>query len=203
MNKKTILIIIGILFVTAVAGSVWLYSQKEQQSIIIKNCDNSIDCPAQMKCENNACVDVGCVEVGGMIPGAISPEYRERMATECCVGLERIGYFKNYNADCNPVLLVGGPAGVCSDCGNGICEEWESKCNCPEDCSQEVCRDENYPCTPEDIPCCAGLKKVGQCGAQIDSGLCLCATCGSICRPCGNGICDENENTCNCPEDCQ
>jgi len=25
---------------------------------------------------------------------------------------------------------------LCSDCGNGICESWESKCNCPEDCAQ-------------------------------------------------------------------
>ena len=35
-------------------------------------------------------------------------------------------------------------------------------------------------------------------------GNCVAAVpCGSICRPCGNGICDANENICNCPEDCK
>jgi len=33
--------------------------------------------------------------------------------------------------------------------------------------------------------------------------MCVCATCGSICAPCGNGVCDKNENKCNCPEDCK
>ncbi|MFH1546239.1 MAG: hypothetical protein ABIE14_02595 [Patescibacteria group bacterium] len=71
---------------------------------------------------------------------------------------------------------------------------------CPNESTN--CRDENYTCTPEDIPCCPGLKKVGNCFEEGIS-TCTCATCGSICRPCGNGICDDNENRCNCPEDCK
>jgi hypothetical protein len=68
--------------------------------------------------------------------------------------------------------------------------------------SEEKCRDENYRCTIEDIPCCAGLKAVSLCN-EGSSGSCICANCGSICRPCGNGVCDKNENRCNCPEDCE
>lgn len=77
-----------------------------------------------------------------------------------------------------------------------ICGEKENKNDYTE------CRGENYECTPEDIPCCSGLKEVGYCFGDND-GQCICASCGSICRPCGNGICDENENRCNCIEDCQ
>jgi hypothetical protein len=71
--------------------------------------------------------------------------------------------------------------------------------NCGE--AEEDCRDENYGCTPEAIPCCSGLKEVNHCFPEGDD--CICATCGSICRPCGNGVCDANENKCNCPEDCK
>jgi hypothetical protein len=32
---------------------------------------------------------------------------------------------------------------------------------------------------------------------------CIVDNCGSICRPCGDEICQDNENECNCPEDCE
>lgn len=103
-------------------------------------CIDNLDCPSQMKCENKICVDVGCVEEGDFIPGAISPEYREHMATECCAGLTNIEYKGNYDEECNVVGLAGGPAGACTKCGNGQCEEnmSETKCNCPEDCQKET-----------------------------------------------------------------
>ena len=72
-----------------------------------------------------------------------------------------------------------------------------------EKCGDEVsCRDENYPCSIDNIPCCSGLKEVPYAFAGPD-GSCVAATCGSICKPCGNGVCDANENKCNCPEDCK
>ena len=50
---------------------------------------------------------------------------------DCCPGLSKIGIFEiDDNGEC--VMLIGGM--VCSDCGNGYCEEWESICSCPEDC---------------------------------------------------------------------
>ncbi len=63
---------------------------------------------------------------------------------DCCSGLKKIS---------NPIRdlslqdkcpdpasernIVGAPAGICSDCGNGICEDWEDRCNCPVDCDTE------------------------------------------------------------------
>ena len=31
-------------------------------------------------------------------------------------------------------LLAGNPVGTCINCGNGICEDIEDVCNCPQDC---------------------------------------------------------------------
>jgi hypothetical protein len=55
----------------------------------------------------------------------------------------------------------GFPGGVCSNCGNGICEEVEGVCGCPEDCVgneksrfntvQEFC-DEGYAIFCDDVP---------------------------------------------------
>ena len=52
---------------------------------------------------------------------------------ECCEGLSHIRPAHTYAPDCNDLLIVGW-TWLCSDCGNGTCESWESKCNCPEDC---------------------------------------------------------------------
>jgi len=92
--------------------------------------------------------------------------------------------------------------GPTSCCGGLILDK------CVGECAPSIlgtcvkCRDENAACTPEDIPCCEGLIKVPM-AFEDEDGRCVAATCGSICRPCGNGICDDNENRCNCPEDCQ
>jgi len=71
---------------------------------------------------------------------------------------------------------------------------------CPRDVVVP-CRDETAACGAEGV-CCEGLKEVPYGGLQ-DDGQCLFATCGKVCRPCGNGVCDENEDKCTCPEDCK
>jgi len=105
------------------------YSQNPQSS-----CVDDFDCKAGEKCDNGVCIDVGCVTEGNDLPGSIAPEYLEHVPTECCEDLEEIGYFANYDDKCNFMPTPGAPSGTCSRCGNGSCEEWESKCNCPEDC---------------------------------------------------------------------
>lgn len=99
-------------------------------------CNNNFDCPENMECQNSTCVSVGCVSEGGQIPGAISPDYRKHMATECCPGLQTIPYSELFNIsnNCQRTFLVGAPSGVCSKCGNGVCESWETNCTCPQDC---------------------------------------------------------------------
>jgi len=54
---------------------------------------------------------------------------------ECCDGLVSIRKKQYFDAFCvwNPPT---GYMGVCSNCGDGICDsDIETKCNCPKDCS--------------------------------------------------------------------
>ena len=208
MKMKKIHILIGLILIGVIIISLWFALPSEKKETI--SCNDNFDCPEKMKCDNSICVDVGCLGEGEVVPStAVSPEgfeERKHMATECCEGLEGIPTLNIYDKNCNwqpPPPGVRGGRTVCSNCGNGNCEEWETKCNCPEDCSV-ACRDQNYECTIDDIPCCPGLKEVllaykdkgGECVAPVP--------CGSICVPCGDGICEDTrlENICNCPEDC-
>lgn len=130
-------------------------------------------------------------------------------------------HIKGEYADEDNCILFGGDflAGV-DECTGSTCGVAEHYCDssadlgydfekhhCPYGCRDGACirgvecRDESYTCTIEEIPCCEGLKEVPL--AEEGDGGCIAADCGSICRPCGNGICDENENRCNCPEDCE
>lgn len=57
----------------------------------------------------------------------------------------------------------------------------------------------------QEVECCAGLIK--RCGVEMLDGSCNMLGQNSIyavpsCIPCGNRICDQFENKCNCPEDC-
>lgn len=144
-NKKTILIsglfFLSILMILLIPN----LSRKGENNQIdnkvtpIENkidgiCKDNFDCPDGEKCEENVCVDVGCVSEGKSIPGAISPDYRNHMATKCCEGLKHIRYGGDFDENCERTFLAGGPGGICSYCGNNNCENWETRCTCPEDC---------------------------------------------------------------------
>ncbi|MEA3342625.1 MAG: hypothetical protein U9Q92_00525 [archaeon] len=98
----------------------------------------------------------------------------------------------------------GGCYAVCKLIGSRS-EGWYSSCDnelIQYDQCGISCRDENYPCSIEDIPCCSGLKSSALFGDP--NGDCsIVANCGTICIPCGNRVCDANEGICNCPEDCK
>ena len=101
------------------------------------------------------------------------------------------------------------------------CNAFTSK-NCPlESCrimtnceGQEVCYYKSVGEPPEcgvssyygqDVACCEGLIK--RCGEVLEDGSCD-STLGGYddlpwCLPCGNGVCDQFENKCSCPEDCK
>lgn len=59
-----------------------------------------------------------CAKAGEYIRTGFSPIPRER---ECCKGLDEL----ITGIDTDP---------LCSDCGNGRCEDWENTRNCSEDC---------------------------------------------------------------------
>ncbi|OYT54039.1 MAG: hypothetical protein B6U72_03990 [Candidatus Altiarchaeales archaeon ex4484_2] len=177
-----------------------------------------------MKCDNSVCIDVGCVGEGGTIPRAISPEYREHMAAECCEGLEAITYSGYFDENCGRVPLAGAPAGICSRCGNGVCDQWETKCNCPGDCIEEGCVEVGEEISPKEysqgVRCCSRLKRINTgryffpCNTPgeyaCDENGCSIPppTSDEVpwwqCTPCGNKICESEygENGCNCPGDC-
>lgn len=57
----------------------------------------------------------------------------------------------------------------------------------------------------QDVPCCKGL--VQRCGIEFMDATCDMEGKNSmyslpICIPCGDGVCGNFENRCNCPEDC-
>jgi hypothetical protein len=56
---------------------------------------------------------------------------------ECCTGLDSISACSPNPDDptCEGYSEIVGCGSICSDCGNNICEDWENRCNCPEDCS--------------------------------------------------------------------
>lgn len=124
MLKKILIIT---LFLILVSGCV-------KKSTYI-DCKDSLDCTTQMKCEEERCVEVGCIQEGKTGPSAgINPEWLNHLPSECCPGLKEIIYKNYFDENCKRTMLVGAPNFICSACGNGMCEEWESKCNCPEDC---------------------------------------------------------------------
>lgn len=84
-------------------------------------------------------IDESCISVGksGSNPslGPNDPNHGK----VCCEGLIEIPSSNLYqpdseNADENGCVELLGQGIICSDCGNGNCEEWENICNCPVDC---------------------------------------------------------------------
>ena len=117
----------------------------------------------------------------------------------------------------DPSDVGGCPVG----CDRKSCTAFEAE-NCPlESCQimtnckgEEVCYSQFSVGPPEcggigsytqDVACCEGLVK--RCGIVLKDGSCDTNSGGynnfPQCIPCGNGICDQFENKCSCPEDCK
>lgn len=90
------------------------------------------------------------------------------------------------------------------------------KCDILEGCNgKKVCFDKQTSAAPDcgtlgydgqEAECCPGL--IRRCGIDFSDGRCDMEGKNSvysvaICIPCGNGICNQFENKCNCPEDCK
>ena len=79
----------------------------------------------------------------------------------------------------------------------------EEICHYPMQGGQPACGNLAY--AGQDVECCKGL--VQRCGIEFLDGTCDMEGVNSvynlpICIPCGDGICTNFENRCNCPEDC-
>ncbi len=65
------------------------------------------------------------------------PEGSYAQGFECCPGLARRCGKIESNGECN--MEAGGYMDLypeCVACGNGTCDFWENRCNCPEDCKK-------------------------------------------------------------------
>jgi len=138
------------------------------------------------RCNNGLCVKKDCV----------ADENKEIVNSNeysCCAGLQQ-----------NWLPSSGNPNYhfSCTKCGNGVCDYGETSDNCAKDCQCVGLNGE----PDSGHQCCAGLTNVNN-YYQIDSqGSCYeglsTATAKYFCVNCGNGVCDANEDKCNCPEDC-
>jgi hypothetical protein len=143
-------------------------------------------------CGQSYVKNVSCAVAGG----------REGIGVVCCEGflpLENI--VLNSSGDCH--VLVGGYS-ICSDCGDGVCDSWENKCNCELDCGvcredAKICDDgsvlERDPALGCEFPACSGESSAGTCKDLCGDGECQKIVCqGSEC-PCA-------ENSESCAIDC-
>jgi len=104
----------------------------------------TLECPQTIpKCIENECqlIEKTCAQAGDPTTNPPSPTGPIIEQYECCEGLTSITDCKRYEpndelADENGCIIVVGCGSTCSDCGNGICEDWENRCNCEEDCTQ-------------------------------------------------------------------
>ncbi len=127
------------------------------------------------------------------VPCAEAGEHRG-VAVVCCEGLVEI--WNVFPVDHLCMHLIGAFA-LCSDCGDGICDEWENSCNCPEDCGPCVEEGGCIPVIQYPPPCCVGLELIPP--KQPD----WVGIFGYCTANCGDGICDPDiETDYNCPEDC-
>lgn len=169
-------------------------------------CYGNMDCPRGMECliplcgpygcGNNTswiCGDVGCLDEGVGIPGGdLSIEQLYHSPMKCCTGLKAITKPGFFDENCDEVPLGQDMSShVCSDCGNGVCEEWEEECTCPEDCYHGKIY---KPTTPLEIDCESGCLVEEKClsiGIRKDGKYCS-LTEEMVNQKIGNESCDNN-----------
>lgn len=72
----------------------------------------------------------------------------------------------------------------------------------PSKPTESDCAVEGQQARGPEFPCCEGLETVDACIFDIEEE-CLCMDHLGVCSDCGDGICGEYENICNCEEDCK
>jgi len=159
-------------------------------------CAADEDCDDTDECTEDACVDGICVhdEIPDCGKCLEEGEVGALDGPPCCPGLVPIDseQFDPESGEC-----LAESAYICSDCGNGNCEEWENLCNCPEDCKgpepgcdhpcdcyEMLGKDFPFVCPPMCNTCgpywtCVAGECVGECGewpAEI-------IECAGLCYP--------------------
>ena len=124
-------------------------------------------CTCEQDCPD--CTPAG--KTAPVIPGAA-----------CCPDLTGVnpGSVPQPDGSCPTELPVGGL--LCTDCGNGTCEEWENHCNCPQDCSPPGPTCGNGWLDPQEDSQCEPSLNYDKCplkGLVCDQQNCRCVAGGS------------------------
>jgi hypothetical protein len=121
MKKWIVWVILGIILIAIVAAGI----------ILVKYPLDRAAPPSNDSSENLTCAREG---------EQFSKVYRDEYPFRCCSGLTEwdsgMDTRKSIADNCYGTGLASGyPVGLCINCGNNICEDIESPCNCPEDCT--------------------------------------------------------------------
>jgi hypothetical protein len=189
--KINVLIIIGLVFVS---GCV-LEDEKEDTPIIDLEGEGD-DVPFITE-------DDFCAGVGDYGPNpSLGPSDPNKDA-KCCPKLVIKAPKKAYDSGPGTECQAGTGFGtVCLACGDDECDlEYESYCNCPEDCAEDkICIKENENIAYYEVNakhCCEGLNLLHD-GSDSRSAGYICTY-----EECGDGECSSVENKINCVEDCE
>jgi hypothetical protein len=121
-------------------------------------------------------------------------------ALPCCVGLQRVDASE---PGANGACLPEQNGYLCTRCGDGECGLAENQCTCPNDCMARQCAGQGEELANPEQRCCANLLSLECMVVGADQACLACAVPRVICSDCGNNQCDDGENECNCPVDCQ
>ncbi len=196
-----------------------------------KVCQDKSDCPQGSLCRGSVCFKPTPSKVGESCASGFSCEQGlrcydisgkkicSRACSRSAIGRGSPGSACGTNNTCHfdsqCIPLQGGNGNIClkkcsstSDCLKSMtcksirgsstycfCQN-DSECKQNEICNKRILGDYGA-CAPKQIGCEAGFacKDVGK-------GVTVCVKKASS-NPCGNGICDSNENCSTCPQDCQ
>jgi hypothetical protein len=135
-NQKNIPILVSIIIIVIAAlillGGVFAYQYFSQQKLNntnqAENTNSNLQIPNTLLSKSAS----GCIEAGKVGEFYRPPAVLDTILGKCCGKLTLIPEATSTN--CHPTNPAHGKIMICSDCGNGICETWENKCNCPADC---------------------------------------------------------------------
>ena len=135
-NQKNVPILISIIIIVIAAlillGGVFVYlyfsTQKVNNPNQIKNTNSNSLIPGTTLSKSAS----NCIEAGKVGEFYGPPAVLDTILGKCCGKLTLIPEATSTN--CQPTNPAHGKILICSDCGNGVCETWENKCNCPANC---------------------------------------------------------------------
>jgi hypothetical protein len=204
--KKLLVVLTGLLFVAACSGTGQEDTLTKEEAAKRAKADDTRDyCAENGWYGDGVCDDFcldpdpdcdgGCHAQGGKFED-MNPEGK------CCPGLKPV-QDQFYDTVAQMCLNYRCPCFVCINCGDGVCDEGENQCTCPDDCPACLQEGKGFEDFNTEGKCCGSLVPVPDASYNDVTGECEASRCPCfVCTACGDGVCGLAENQCNCPEDC-